>query len=303
MARGWVVVEGERIVSVTQHEAARCRARDRHRRRDPAGSDRPARPSGVQRVRRVGAAEDLHQPGPVARQHRVRRAGQEAVARLHQWGEVEVGEDRDDSLRRGAGGGRRCDRDPGSLQALPEEGRGAGPQRRPASSSVRRSRGAPSTSTADDRRRPRASARASSTPGRSRRTTSTSPRVRRRTRRRSTSSTNFAESPLFGPATVMIHGTALTRKHFDQLAPSAASWCGHRSRTCASTTETTDIEAALAAGVPIALGADWMPSGSPSLLHELKIAERVLAEQAAKVPPKRPRPHGDRGRRRDRRTR
>ena len=35
--------------------------------------------------------------------------------------------------------------------------------------------------------------------------------------------------------------------------------------------------------MPIALGADWLPSGSPSLLHELKIAERVLAEQATKV--------------------
>lgn len=42
--------------------------------------------------------------------------------------------------------------------------------------------------------------------------------------------------------------------------------------------ETTDIVAALAAGVPVALGVDWAPSGSPSLLHELKVTWQVLCQ-------------------------
>ena len=81
MARGWVVVEGERIVSVTSTKPRDVASCDRHRRRDPAGPHRPARPPGVQRLRRVGAAQAIHQPGSVAEQPRVRQAGQAAVAR------------------------------------------------------------------------------------------------------------------------------------------------------------------------------------------------------------------------------
>ena len=42
--------------------------------------------------------------------------------------------------------------------------------------------------------------------------------------------------------------------------------------------ETTDIAAALDAKLPMALGADWMPSGSPSLLHETQGRGPLLAE-------------------------
>ena len=95
--------------------------------------------------------------------------------------------------------------------------------------------------------------------------------------------TKFTKSGLLGPATVMIHGTALTRNHFDQLAHAGGKLVWSPQSNLRLYAETTDIKAALAAKLPIALGADWLPSGSPSLLHELKIAERVLAEQAAKV--------------------
>jgi hypothetical protein len=37
--------------------------------------------------------------------------------------------------------------------------------------------------------------------------------------------------------------------------------------------------------VPIALGADWMPSGSPSLLHELKIAWQVIRQTHVPLTP------------------
>ena len=184
IARGWVVVEGGRIVSVRSHQAARCRARDQHRRCDPARAHRPARPSGVQRVRCVGAAQGLHQPRPVAGQRRVRPAHQEALEHADLRREVGVGEDRDDPVRRGAGRGGGCDGDPGRIPGLPEEGRGAGPQRRPARL---RQPGRPQHGRLRPPRSPttsRASARASSTPGRSRPTTCTSRRGRRPTRRR-----------------------------------------------------------------------------------------------------------------------
>lgn len=88
----------------------------------------------------------------------------------------------------------------------------------------------------------------------------------------------FAASPLFSAATVMIHGTALERKHFDRLAAVGGKLVWSPQSNLRLYDETTDIAAALAAGVPVALGADWMPSGSPSLLHELKVAQQVITQ-------------------------
>lgn len=88
----------------------------------------------------------------------------------------------------------------------------------------------------------------------------------------------FTASPLFSAATVMIHGTALARVHFDQLAAVGGKLVWSPQSNLRLYNETTDIGAALAAGVPVALGADWMPSGSPSLLHEMKVAWQVLTQ-------------------------
>lgn len=93
----------------------------------------------------------------------------------------------------------------------------------------------------------------------------------------------FTESKLFGAATVMIHGTALRREHFDQLAQVGGKLVWSPQSNLRLYDETTDIKAALDAGLPIAIGADWMPSGSPSLLHEMKIAQRSLATQGCNV--------------------
>jgi cytosine/adenosine deaminase-related metal-dependent hydrolase len=93
----------------------------------------------------------------------------------------------------------------------------------------------------------------------------------------------FAASSLFGAATVVIHGTALRAEHFEQIAAAGAKLVWSPQSNLRLYDETTDIKAALEARVPVALGADWMPSGSPSLLHELKIAERCLAEQGCSV--------------------
>ncbi len=93
----------------------------------------------------------------------------------------------------------------------------------------------------------------------------------------------FSESPLFGKATVVIHGTALARSHFEHMAEVGAKLVWSPQSNLRLYDETTDVRAAMDAGVPVALGADWMPSGSPSLLHEIKIAQRCLAEQAVNV--------------------
>lgn len=89
---------------------------------------------------------------------------------------------------------------------------------------------------------------------------------------------NFTASPLFSAATVVIHGTALTRVHFAQLAEVGGKLVWSPQSNLRLYNETTDILAADAAGVPIALGADWAPSGSPSLLHEMKVAWQVLSQ-------------------------
>jgi cytosine/adenosine deaminase-related metal-dependent hydrolase len=48
--------------------------------------------------------------------------------------------------------------------------------------------------------------------------------------------------------------------------------------------QTTLASEALAAGMPVALGADWLPSGSTSLLAEMKVARRELARQGTLIP-------------------
>ena len=88
----------------------------------------------------------------------------------------------------------------------------------------------------------------------------------------------FTASPLFSAATVVIHGTALAREHFEQLAAVGGKLVWSPQSNLRLYNETTDIGAAVAAGVPVALGADWMPSGSASLLHEMKVAWQVLRQ-------------------------
>jgi 5-methylthioadenosine/S-adenosylhomocysteine deaminase len=95
---------------------------------------------------------------------------------------------------------------------------------------------------------------------------------------------DFAASGLLGPATVVIHGMALGRGHFDQMAAAGASLVWSPQSNLRLYGQTTDLAAALAAGVDVALGADWLPSGSQSLLHEVKVAARSLAEQGTARP-------------------
>lgn len=75
-----------------------------------------------------------------------------------------------------------------------------------------------------------------------------------------------------------IHATALRRADFDVMAAAGAAIVWSPLSNLLLYGRTTDIAAARAAGVRIAMGPDWSPSGSKNLLGELKVARLVAAE-------------------------
>jgi cytosine/adenosine deaminase-related metal-dependent hydrolase len=85
------------------------------------------------------------------------------------------------------------------------------------------------------------------------------------------------------PATVIIHGTALNREELGQVKDAGASLVWSPQSNLRLYGETTSAADALDLGLPVALGADWLPSGSPSLLAEIKVARRCLLEQGRPV--------------------
>jgi 5-methylthioadenosine/S-adenosylhomocysteine deaminase len=70
-----------------------------------------------------------------------------------------------------------------------------------------------------------------------------------------------------------IHCTALERPNYDEWAPMGGSIVWSPFSNLWLYRDTTDVLAAKAAGVRICLGADWAPSGSKTLLGELKVAD------------------------------
>ncbi|HEC1605868.1 amidohydrolase family protein [Pseudomonas aeruginosa] len=73
---------------------------------------------------------------------------------------------------------------------------------------------------------------------------------------------------------ITIHCTALAKGHFQQLKAAAGMVWSPLSNLLLYG-ETANVAAAKEAGVAIALGSDWSPSGSKNLLGELKIAKLV----------------------------
>jgi cytosine/adenosine deaminase-related metal-dependent hydrolase len=80
-------------------------------------------------------------------------------------------------------------------------------------------------------------------------------------------------------ATVIIHGTALTRAQLGEAADAGARLVWSPQSNLRLYGETTRAADALDVGLPMALGADWLPSGSMSLLAEMKVARQELVEQ------------------------
>jgi 5-methylthioadenosine/S-adenosylhomocysteine deaminase len=84
---------------------------------------------------------------------------------------------------------------------------------------------------------------------------------------------------LLTPATVIIHGTALTEEMFGQIKDAQAKLVWSPQSNLRLYRQTTTAAEAIKRRIPLGLGADWMPSGSQSLLAELKVARRVLVQQ------------------------
>jgi len=80
-------------------------------------------------------------------------------------------------------------------------------------------------------------------------------------------------------ATVIIHGTAMTRAELGQAADAGARLVWSPQSNLRLYGETTRAGDALDVGLPMALGADWLPSGSMSLLAEMKVARQELIAQ------------------------
>ena len=84
-------------------------------------------------------------------------------------------------------------------------------------------------------------------------------------------------------ATVIIHGTALTRDQLGQAKDAGARLVWSPQSNLRLYGETTRAADALDVGLPMALGADWLPSGSLSLLAEMKVARQELANQGRPI--------------------
>jgi cytosine/adenosine deaminase-related metal-dependent hydrolase len=74
------------------------------------------------------------------------------------------------------------------------------------------------------------------------------------------------------PSLCAIHAAALKPQDFQTLAANGGSMVWSPFSNMLLYGGTADVAAAKAAGVPIALGCDWAPSGSKNLLGELKVA-------------------------------
>jgi len=85
------------------------------------------------------------------------------------------------------------------------------------------------------------------------------------------------------PATVVIHGAGLTRSQLGDLRDVGAKLVWSPQSNLRLYGETTRAADALDVGVTLGIGPDWLPSGSASLLAELRTARQVLADQGHPV--------------------
>jgi 5-methylthioadenosine/S-adenosylhomocysteine deaminase len=94
---------------------------------------------------------------------------------------------------------------------------------------------------------------------------------------------HFVDMNVLTPGTVVIHGTSLTESQVHELHDGGAKLVWSPQSNLRLYGETTKAAAALDAGMLVGLGADWLPSGSTSLLAEMKVARRSLLAQGAKT--------------------
>lgn len=80
------------------------------------------------------------------------------------------------------------------------------------------------------------------------------------------------------PQTIIIHGTALARAELQQIKDVGAKLVWSPQSNLRLYQQTTSIKDVVQLGIPWALGADWLPSGSRSLLDEMRVARHEMAE-------------------------
>jgi hypothetical protein len=85
------------------------------------------------------------------------------------------------------------------------------------------------------------------------------------------------------PASILIHGTALKDKEMEKIREVGAKLVWSPESNLRLYGKTTPIAAALRRGILVGIGADWLPSGSPTLLGELRVARRVLHNQGYEI--------------------
>ncbi|MFN2503111.1 MAG: amidohydrolase family protein [Acidimicrobiales bacterium] len=95
------------------------------------------------------------------------------------------------------------------------------------------------------------------------------------------------ELGLLGPWTVIIHGTGLTEGQLEVPKEVGARLVWSPQSNLRLYGATTKVAEALRLGIEVGLGADWLPSGSRSLLDELRVARRVLEQQGLRLEPRR----------------
>ena len=78
---------------------------------------------------------------------------------------------------------------------------------------------------------------------------------------------------------VLIHGIGLTAEDWKEAKKSEISLVWSPFSNLLLYGETTNVAAAKQAGINISLGSDWSPSGSKTLLDEVKIAKRYLIKK------------------------
>jgi imidazolonepropionase-like amidohydrolase len=91
---------------------------------------------------------------------------------------------------------------------------------------------------------------------------------------------------LLGPWTVIIHGTALTSAQLGAAHDAGARLVWSPQSNLRLYRTTTRASEAFNLGMDVGLGADWLPSGSRSLLDELRVARRVLHAQGLNIAPR-----------------
>jgi 5-methylthioadenosine/S-adenosylhomocysteine deaminase len=94
----------------------------------------------------------------------------------------------------------------------------------------------------------------------------------------------FVKLHALTPATVVIHGTSLTPDQIGELHDGGSKLVWSPQSNLRLYGVTTKAAEALKRGMLVGLGADWLPSGSTSLLAELKVARRSLIDQGVKEP-------------------